>query len=915
MSRLLKFILSIIFLTTYPSGIYAQDFKNILTITGNYSNKKIDEILKDIQMKYPVHFFYKEDWIKNIDISISFAGEPLNTALNRLLDSSGLGYIFYNPAIVIIARTGDIDREFTQNYFVNKRRQQNFLKSNDISYASDYVILGDTSNNSLITEALITGRIVDGQTGDPLSGVQIKIESVDQALSTNSEGQFTALLPVGSHLFTISYVGFETKNYKLKLAGNAAWKIELFPESVQLEEVLIEGSAQGSSVQSMIAGITKLSSRDIKELPAFMGEADVIKSILTMPGVSTTGEGTEGFHVRGGNVDQNLILQDEATLFNSSHALGFFSVFNPDIVKEVNLYKGHIPAQYGGRIASILDVKLKDFNNDKLQVKGGIGFVTGKLSVNAPMFNHKTSLLMGGRITYSDWILKAVEVPSIRNSAASFYDYNIKLNQKIGKNGTLTASVYQSFDKVRFSDDFGFTWRNQTYGLAWNQVFKHDFLNNFNVIYGSLSNTYFQPTGFDSYQLINGISYLKFKEELFVTKITKHNFILGFEGTKYFIAPDKTEPYIKGSNIINQEVTRENGIEFSTFINDEYTINHLFSVSAGIRYNIFESLGPAVVNHYKAGMPISTSSITDSTLYNAGEKTSYYDRLEPRISVKYSPNAVSAVKLSYNRLNQFIQLISNTVAPVPVDLWQVSNSYFHPQEADNYSIGYYRNLRGNMWETGIEVFYRTTKNIPLYKDFANLRLNKHPETEVIEACGRSYGTEYYLRKTRGKLTGWLSYTYSRSMIRTDKIFVENTINNGNWFPTYYDKPLQFNLLMDLVIKRGSNLALNFTYFSGRPVTAPTSRYYYDFYLIPNYAERNNFRIPDYHRLDLSYTIKRNVIRKHRYQDSMTFSIYNLYSRDNAFSVFFRRDNEFNVNAYKLSILGRAFPSITYNFQF
>ncbi|HLF34839.1 MAG TPA: TonB-dependent receptor, partial [Cyclobacteriaceae bacterium] len=842
--------------------------------------------------------------------------EPLYAVLDRLLEGTGLVYLIYGSSVIVITRSEDIEREYTQNYFINRRIQEKFISSFDFSGISERVFLGDTTNkNQAISEALIRGLVIDGQTGDPLPGVNVNIESARQILATDPIGQFSVLLPTGPHLFTFSYIGFEKKSCEVSLADDAKWKIELMPESIELEEVLITGAAEGSALQSPVAGIIKLTARDIRDLPLFMGEPDIIKTILTLPGVSTTGEGTTGFHVRGGNIDQNLILQDESVILNSSHALGFFSVFNPDIIREVNLYKGHIPAQYGGRIASLLDIKLKDFNQGQLTANGGIGFVTSKLSIHAPLFNHRMSILAGGRFTYSDWILRQVDDPDVSESRASFYDFNFKISQKLGKNGSIHASAGKSYDRIRFADEFGFGWDNETWSLSWSQFLQKEFTSNLDLSYGNFSNDYFKPTSIDNNRILNGLSYGKAREEFTLTKFYNHTLTFGGEGTLYITAPGRLLPYNRRSTIMPEEVSRENGLELAGFINDEYIFNSLFSVSAGLRYNYFQSLGPSTVYMYPGSSPKSIESVTDSLIFGNGEKTSSYTRIEPRISFKYSPDPVSAFKLSYNRLNQFIHLISNTSAPIPVDFWMVSNYHFKPQAAHNFSLGYFKSLRRNMWETGVDIFYRNTENIPLYRDFADIRLNEHLETEVINVNGKSYGIEYYLRKNKGKYTGLLSYTYSFSMLRTDSLYAETTINQGHWFPSYFDKPHQFNLVLDINFSKASLFSLNFSYFSGRPVTAPVSNYFIDYYRLPHYTGRNNFRIPDYHRLDVSYTVKRNIYRNKRYNDSFTISIFNLYSRENAFSVFFRRLEGSNANAFKLSVLGSAFPSFTYNFNF
>ena len=911
----MKYIYFFCLLIGYSTLSYPQETHTFPSVTGNYNNENLTGIFNDLSSRYNIRFFYKDQWIGSNQISLKFTNMPLPDLLDSILNPSGLSSLYYSPFMVVIIRSEDMALEFSQNYFINKREQENFLSSNDLSRATDHIILGDTSNAEIPREALLNGRIIDGQNDLPLGSVNINFETVNKILTTGYDGKFSIKLPTGRHFVIISYVGYETRKIVLDFRNTADWKVILYPKPIELDEVQITGNQEVSLVHSTIAGITSLTSRDIKFIPVFMGEADVIKSLLTLPGVSSTGEGTEGFHVRGGNVDQNLILQDQAIIFNSSHALGFFSVFNPDLVSRVTLYKGHIPAQFGGRISSVLDVHLKEFNNDKLELNGGIGILTSRFSMNSPMFNHNTSVLLGGRVTYSDWVLGNIDVPSLHNSAASFYDFNIKISQKLPAGGMLTTSAYRSYDHVQFAKEFGFKWGTEAYSLSWAQLLNKKYDNNLSYTFGHLANRYIKPGDIDAYILSNGLNYHKVKDEINLPLFLRHDITAGFEGILYLASPDRMDPLTSLSQVIPQSITRENGIETALFINDEYSINDQYSLSAGLRYNFFESLGPAVVTTYEPGRPFGQSTVTDSLIYRKGQRTSSFNRPEPRLSFKYNINAISSVKASYDRLNQFIHLISNTVSPIPVDLWQVSNRYLPPEFADNYSVGYYRILKRNLYETSIELYYRDSGNIPMYRNFADLTLNQHIETEIISAKGKSFGAEFFFRKTRGNPKGWISYTLSRSRVRSGNTFTETTINDGYWFSTFYDKPHLLNIVFDLQVRKGFNLSLNYSYASGRPVTAPTANYYYKYYYIPYFPKRNGFRIPYYSRLDASVTIRRNVVRNHRYTDSVTFSIYNLLSRDNPFSVYFRRNIPDNAYAYKLSILGNAFPSVTYNFTY
>jgi hypothetical protein len=659
-------------------------------------------------------------------------------------------------------------------------------------------------------------------------------------------------------------------------------------------------------------------------MPVFLGEPDVIKGILTLPGVSTIGEGAGGFNVRGGSIDQNLILQDEALIFNSSHALGFFSIFNSDAIQEVELYKGHIPAQFGGRLSSVLNVKLKGNSAEKLTGKGGLGLVSSRLVLEGPLRSKKsketgntpkTTFLLGGRITYSDWILRMFNIPDIKNSSGYFYDVNAKITHRYSEKGLITGTYYQTFDKVQFADDYGFSWTNKAASLIWNHMITPSVSSTFSASLGKNTNLSYEPAGIKAFTLTNGIDNFRLKEDILISSIENHGLVTGIEYINYNIAPDQIMPRGEQSNIIGETITKDNGHELGLYINDEYILNYLFSFSFGLRFNAFQQLGPGTVFIYEEGVPKIPENIIDSIAYGSGEAVKSFYNFMPRFSMKYSLSPTSSLKFSYNRTSQFIHLVSNSTAALPVDFWLVSGPYYAPETSNNFSIGYFRNFMHNVWETSVEVYYRSLKNVIEYKDFAELLLNEHLETELLSGDGRAYGAELLIRRKKGRLNGWLAYTYSRSFVKIEGEIEAETVNKGEWYPSRLDKPHNFNIVLNYNFNKSNAFSANFTYSSGRPITVPGSYYIVDGVFIPEFSGRNEFRIPAYHRLDISYTIKRNVIKKKRYKDSFTFSIYNLYARKNTYSVFYRKNISTGSNAYRLSVLGTIFPSFTYNFEF
>jgi len=645
----------------------------------------------------------------------------------------------------------------------------------------------------------------------------------------------------------------------------------------------VSGEGAQNNIMGPSAGVVTITPRQIKELPVFLGESDLIKSILTLPGVSTLGEGTSGFFVRGGNVDQNLILQDETVFFNSSHALGFFSVFNPDLINNVTLYKGHIPAQFGGRLSSVLKVNLKGSITDEAKISGGIGTVMSKFAIETPFEKGKSSLLLGGRFTYSDYMLKLTKIPELQESSASFYDFNIRYNQKVFNDGSVYVSYYQSGDHVQYEKSFGFDWNIRNLAIGWNQSINQFLFSELSFSTGKNENENFKPSDIESYRVEGGQTYKKVKENL-IASWGNHEAMAGIEWTNY----DPLDEVLIGEvGLEEQRINRNGGHEFGIYIDDNWEVSELFSIAAGLRATAFLE--------------------KDS----ASAKNAFFQNLEPRVSFRLSTGVTTSVKASYNRINQYLHLISNTTSALPNDQWLASSEFLLPKQADNFSLGFFKNFEFDRWEASSELFFSRIDNLAETRSFANLILNPMIEEDIIQGSGRAYGVEFYLRKSSGRLKGAFSYTYSRS----EQFVALETDVDPVWLSSAFDQPHNMNINLDYTVNKRSRFAFNFVFTSGRPVTAPTSTYRLDKYVVPHYSKRNEFRIPDYHRLDLSYTLKRNAIRRKKYQDSITFSIYNVYGRKNSFSVFFRKDRDSAASAYSLSILGSAFPSITYNFEF
>jgi len=875
----------------------------------------LKEILLTIEQKYQVPFYYKQSWIPDTTLSVGFDDEPIVDAVHRLIDGTNLAIAIFDQRVLIIAPAPQLSKEFSVNYFMNQARQNEYLRDENLPANLAIINLGKEEEGGNNEGFEISGRLTDELDGEQLAGASIYIRDLDLAASSDTNGRFSITLPSGLHLCEIRMVGYDEKVVGINILNSADWNISLLPEATELDEILVSARANDSNVRSTKVGLTKLTPLELKEMPVFMGEPDVIKSILTLPGISTVGEGASGFNVRGGNIDQNLIMQDNALIFNSSHALGFFSIFNPDATKEVTLYKGHIPAQYGGRVSSVLDVKLKSNNYETFKANGGIGLLASRLTIETPLIKDKTSILLGGRTAYSDWVLNFVDNPDIKSSGLSFHDVNAKISHKLGKKGTMFLSYYRSFDRFEYARDLGFEWDANTLSLQWDQVINPDIISEFTLSYSNSGNTSFQPSGIDGFNLKNGMDNYKLKEDILITSLKNHTVNVGFELNAYVPVDETIDPYSSSSTVIPESVSKDQGLEAAIYINDNFDISPTVSVSIGLRYSLYNQFGPATVYEYEGGAPDNSSSIIDSTVYESGESIVSYDGLDPRFSLRWITGPNSSIKMSYNQIVQYIHLISNTTAALPADFWQVCNTYFQPLRAHNYSLGYFRNFRLNQWETSVEAYYRDMNNLVEYKDFPDLYQNRHLETELLTAQGMSYGLEFYIKKKTGKFNGWLSYTYFQTFMRIDDESKGEQVNRGEWFPSKFDQTHNLSIVGNFNFNKTNQLSFNFSFATGRPLTVPNSNYSLDDYIVPNYSDRNEYRLPNIHRLDSSYTIQRGVFRTHKYKDSLTFSIYNLYARQNAYSIYFKRDRQNVFGAYKLSILGTMLPSLTYNFQF
>lgn len=756
--------------------------------------------------------------------------------------------------------------------------------------------------------------VEDSKDRGPLVGASVLVLETGEGEVTDGKGSAKLSLASGEYTLEVSYLGYETGTEKVRVQGNGLIRIRLSVNAQTMEEVVVEANAD-RNVKGTDLGRQVMSIETIEALPPFVGEPDILKSITLLPGVSTVGEASAGFNVRGSNADQNLILLGGAPLYNPSHLFGFFSAFNTELIQDVSIYKGGVPANYGGRASSIIDLRYKRGSQEKWGGNASLGLVSAKLSAGGPIFTEKLTAMVAGRSSYSNWILQAINDAEVSNSRAGFYDVNAILDYDISEDFNVRYAFYRSSDDFRLASDTSFSWSNQNHSLAFNKSINGKLLVDVKAIHAAYKFSIVDKSPFGSFTLDSKIKDqgLNVGLKYFITP--NHDISFGAQTKQLEIQPGELIGTNPDYPIDPFRVENERATESGIYFQQTLELGRFIGLSYGIRYNEFRFLGPNDIPVYEPLLPRDEENIAEFTSYKKGDVIQKYGGWEPRASLRLSIDDKTSIKAGYNRLFQYIHLISNTTTIAPTDVWKLSDPYIEPQEVVQYSGGIFRNFSNNSIEASVEVFYKDIKNILDYKDGATLLLNSNLESDLLNGKGRAYGLELYLEKKKGDFTGWVSYTYSRSERRVIGSFPEETINDGEWYPANYDKPHNMSFVGNYSFNKRTKLSAIFTYSTGRPVSYPSAKFnYFNGINIAYYDERNNFRAPDYHRLDLSLTFGWENEKKWLAGD-FVFSIYNVYGRKNAFSVFFDDIPGAPPQAFRLSVLGIPFPSLSYKFDF
>ncbi|QSE97058.1 TonB-dependent receptor [Fulvivirga lutea] len=760
------------------------------------------------------------------------------------------------------------------------------------------------------TKYTINGYVKDAENGEELIGATVVIKEKSSGTVTNVYGFYALSLTPGEYSIQYSYIGYQTIEKSVSLTSDVELNVELPVLATEMEEIVITDEALDANVSDIKMSKNDLDIKQVKKLPALFGEPDIIKTIQLLPGVISAGEGTSSFFVRGGSADQNLILIDEAPIYDPSHLFGLFSVFNADVIKDSELYKGGIPSKYGGRLSSILEVRTKDGNNKKLGGAAGLGLLASRFMLEGPIKKDKSSFILSGRRSYVDLFLKAAD----EENTVFFYDVNAKVNWKHNNNNRFFFALYLGRDVFDFGDTFGFNWGNATSTFRWNHLFNERLFSNTSLI---ASNFDYQLKFDDPAQGFDWRSNLQeftFKEDLNYFLSTSNELEFGYHVTYRRFEPGDLKPTSETSLFSRQQLDEMFALDHAFYLGNQQKVSDRLTLRYGLRLSIFQNIGDQTVYIYEDPKDNIDPNRIDSVSYGSFENIKTYVNLEPRFSARYMLNAYSSIKASYNRMVQNTHLISSGTVPIPFNTWSPSSPYLEPQLADQVALGYFRNLKDNAYELSAEVYYKDIQNVTDFADNAQLFFNRDLVTEYRQGTSQAYGLELMLQKKKGDLTGFASYTLSKAERDVPGV------NNNTTFLANYDRRHALNLVATYDLNEQWQFGSNFTYSSGRPITVPAGRYEYDGYQVDYITERNGYQLPDFHRLDFSATYVPKKNRGRKWQSSWVFSIYNVYSRQNTFTIYTRLkeldngDYSNEKEAVQLSLFP-ILPSVTYNIRF
>lgn len=915
MQKNYRCVLLIILFLLVGKDLFAQEARVSLAL----DSASVEDFFNSIEKQTSYRAYFSNEDVSGLKVTCKYQNEVLGTILQEVMGSLNLKYAVFNRSIYITKdkeilttfrnikekSSGDFKKVVTLNNFEK-------MESGEISLENKIFEIGNKSKPTTGAKTL-TGTIKSSVLGTAVYEANVSVLGSTTTVKTDLDGRYSLVIKDERAVVVVKRVGLQETSRRVMMYGSGELNIEMNDEVFALSEVVVSGE-RANSIKRPVMGLEKLSMKTIRQTPAVLGEVDVISVLLTLPGVQTVGEAASGFNVRGGATDQNLVLFNDATIYNPSHFFGMFSAFNPDAVSQLELYKSSVPARYGGRLSSVLDVVGKEGNPKKLTGAGGLGLLTGRLSFDGPI-GSKTQFFVGARSTYSDWLLKLIPNDAYKNSSASFYDGNFQISHQLTDKDQFQFTGYASNDKFSFERGVSYGYQNRNSNLKWKRKIN-------NKLNGSLTVGY-DGFGFDVADVSNADAASKLNYEIgqIFGRVDmdfqlneKHKLNFGLHSVRYKVKPGSVVPIGESSTTLEKELEAEQALETALFVGDTYTVSENLVVDLGLRYVMYNYLGPKSVNSYSDDVSKTLESVTGTTIYGGGDFIKTYHYPEIRLGVRYTLANNNSVKFGYNSTRQYIHMLSNTTAVTPTDSWKLSDTHIKPQYGDQISLGYYQNFNASKIETSVEVYYKRMRNFLDYKSGAVLVMNENIETDVIGTRARAYGVEFMVKKQTGKLNGWLSYTYSRVQQRTNGFWESEKINDNAYYASNFDKPHSATMVGNYRFSHRLSFSLNSTYSTGRPITLPVGKYNHAGSDRVLYSKRNEYRIPDFFRMDASFNIEGNHKIRKLAHSSWTIGVYNLTGRKNPFSVFYVSE-EGRVNGYKLSIFGHQIPFITYNFKF
>lgn len=895
--------------------------KDIL-VTGKFEQVSLKEFFSKIEAQTPLYFYYDIRQVDSLNISLTCNNEPVGQVLEKALQNTGLQFSIDNNR-VFITKGLKLVTKLPTGFFNQTGKVQDNSKDSIIDYGMQLkrspAIISENKlyeigarSNTLKGDAIITGTIRNAKTGEPLVNASVFIDTKYSTV-TDAYGSYSLTVPQGKHTLSIVAIGMKDTRLQLMVYANGKMDADIQETVTTLKEVIVS-SRKTANISQVQLGVERLNIESIKRVPSLFGEADVLRVITTLPGVKTVGEASTGFNVRGGSADQNLVLFNDASIYNPSHFFGMFSAFNPELIKDVELYKSSIPARFGGRLSSVLDINSREGNKKKISGSAGIGVVTSRINLEGPIVKDRTSFIFGGRTTYANWLLGLLP-KQYENSKASFQDLNLGINHRIDSLNQLYVNAYFSNDRFALNSDTTYSYSNRNLNLKWKKTFS----NKLSLLLMAGADEYrykvfSEKNKVNAFNLAFGINQLRLKADFVYYRNLQHSFDFGISTLFYKLNPGTLSPNGGESQVANDNVETEQALESGIYLTHRFNPSNKLAIQTGIRYSLYNYLGPKHVSYYAPGLPVLPSTVTETKEYGSGDFIKNYSAPEIRFSIRYAFTNSFSIKAGYNSQMQYIHMLSNTTAMAPTDIWKLSDPNIKPQKGDQVSLGFYKNLKSNTIETSVEVYYKRIRDYLDYKPGANLVMNHNIETEVVNTQGKAYGIEVLIKKQVGKLNGWISYTYSRILLRSADPTLATSVNDGKDYPANYDKPHDVTVMGTFRVNHRFSLSLNSTYSTGRPITLPVGRYYYAGSARVLYSERNAYRIPAYIRTDFSMNIEGNHKEHQKTHNSWTIGVYNLLGRKNAYSVYFVSENG-SVNGYKLSIFGSMIPFVNFNIRF